>query len=235
MHRIGGPLHGGMTGAIAIAGARERARWRVFVLACAITCSTSLSHRRGAIRPAPTSSTLSRRRPWVSPRCPDVAPPLLSEQEMRVQAHGRAERGTSCCLAGTCECGGAYRRDPEINARVVAAIAADPRLRDSSVWVTTMRKFVTLQGCMRSARQRQWLERLVKAQPDVAIVWNETRVGAAAPARRFSEKAAAAIVPRCTRAGRPPARAIHCALVARSPARKSPRPTGAAARRASGG
>jgi hypothetical protein len=109
--------------------------------------------------------------------CPEAPPPLLTEQEMRIQAHERAERGTSCCLAGTCECGGAYRRDPEINARVAAVIAADGRFRDSSVWVTTMRKFVTLQGCVRSKRQKQWLEQLVKKQPDVVIVWNETIVG----------------------------------------------------------
>ena len=98
---------------------------------------------------------------------------------MRVQAHERAERGTSCCLAGTCECGGAYKRDPEINDRVIAAIHSDKRFRDTSVWVTTMRKFVTLQGCVHSARQKRWLEQLVKKQPDVAIVWNETIVGTA--------------------------------------------------------
>jgi BON domain len=109
--------------------------------------------------------------------CAAAKPPVLTEQEMRVQAHGRAERGTSCCLAGTCECGGAYRRDPEINARVVAAIRGEKRFRDTSVWVTTMRKFVTLQGCVRSATQKKALERLVKRQPDVAIVWNETVVG----------------------------------------------------------
>jgi hypothetical protein len=109
--------------------------------------------------------------------CPAAKPPLLTEQEMRVQAHGRAERGTSCCLAGTCECGGAYRRDPEINGRVVAAIRGEKRFRDTSVWVTTMRKFVTLQGCVRSVTQKKALERLVKHQPDVAIVWNETTVG----------------------------------------------------------
>ena len=113
--------------------------------------------------------------------CPAAKPPVLTEQEMRVQAHERAERGTSCCLAGTCECGGAYKRDPEINDRVIAAIRADKRLRDTSVWVTTMRKFVTLQGCVRSARQGKALEQLVKRQPDVAIVWNETTVGATAP------------------------------------------------------
>ena len=116
--------------------------------------------------------------------CPMATPPLLSEQEMRVQAHERAERGTSCCLAGTCECGGAYKRDPEINDRVVAAIRGDRQFRDTSIWVTTMRKFVTLQGCVRSGPQKKALERLVKRQPDVAIVWNETTVGASAPRRK---------------------------------------------------
>jgi len=109
--------------------------------------------------------------------CPAAKPPDLTEQEMRVQAHERAERGTSCCLAGTCECGGAYRRDPEINERVAAAIRSDSRFRDTSVWVTTARKFVTLQGCVRSAAQKRALEALVKRLPDVAIVWNETTVG----------------------------------------------------------
>jgi hypothetical protein len=173
--------------AIAIAGARSResARWRVVVLACA-TAVVFVAPAQGDPDRTYQLDPFAQATAGF-PACPEVAPPLLSEQEVRVQAHGRAERGTSCCLAGTCECGGAYRRDPEINARVAAAIAADRRLRDSSVWVTTMRKFVTLQGCTRSTRQRQWLERLVKAQPDVAIVWNETRVGAA-PRRDDSAK-----------------------------------------------
>ena len=109
--------------------------------------------------------------------CPAAKPPVLTEQEMRVSAHERAERGTSCCLAGSCECGGAYKRDPEINDRVANAVRDDKRFRDTSVWVTTTRKFVTLHGCVRSAAQKKALERLVKRQPDVAIVWNETTVG----------------------------------------------------------
>ena len=173
-------MRGAMSGAIGVGGALSRARWRVFVLACAITVPPVVVAPARGDPPRTYQLDPFTQATAGFPACPDVAPPLLDEQEMRVQAHGRAERGTSCCLAGTCECGGAYRRDPEINARVAAAIAADPRLSDSSVWVTTMRKFVTLQGCVRSQRQRQWLERLVKAQPDVAIVWNETRVGAAA-------------------------------------------------------
>jgi osmotically-inducible protein OsmY len=108
--------------------------------------------------------------------CPAAKPPILTEQEMRSAAHSRVERGTSCCLAGTCECGGAYKRDPEINERVVEAIKGDARFRDTSVWVTTTRKFVTLQGCVRSLAQKRALERLVKRQQAVEIVWNETSV-----------------------------------------------------------
>lgn len=116
--------------------------------------------------------------------CPEAKPPLLTEQEMRTSAHERAERGTSCCLAGTCECGGAYKRDPEINERVATAVREERRFRDTSVWVTTTRKFVTLQGCVRTRAQRSALERLVKRQPDVAIVWNETTVGTRAAAQK---------------------------------------------------
>ena len=105
--------------------------------------------------------------------CPPVKPPLLDEQQMRSQAHSRAERGTSCCLAGTCECGGPYKHDAEINGRVVEAIRADKRFRDTAVWVTTTRGFVSLQGCVRSPAQKNALKRVVKRQPGVVLVWNE--------------------------------------------------------------
>jgi len=113
--------------------------------------------------------------------CPAPKPPVLDEREMRAQAHSRAERGTSCCLAGTCECGGAYKHDPEINDRVVEAIRADKRFRDTAVWVTTTRGFVTLQGCVPKPALKKALERLVKRQAGVALVWNETT--AARPGR----------------------------------------------------
>lgn len=118
--------------------------------------------------------------------CPTVAPPILTIEQMRSQAHQRVERGTSCCLAGTCECGGSYKHDPEINSRVAAAIRNGPRFRDASIWVTTTRKFVTLQGCVRTPAQKRALGRLVARQPDVALVWNETTVG---PVRHAPMKA----------------------------------------------
>src|SRR6266700_2547157 len=111
--------------------------------------------------------------------CPSVKPPLLDEQQMRAQAHSRAERGTSCCLAGTCECGGAYKHDAEINDRVVAAIRNDKRFSDTAVWVTTTRGFVSLRGCVRNPVQKNTLAQVVKRQAGVALVWNEVAIGPA--------------------------------------------------------
>ncbi len=106
-------------------------------------------------------------------RCPAVKPPILDEQQMRSQAHSRAERGASCCLAGTCECGSPYKHDAEINDRVVEAIRIDKRFRDTAVWVTTTRGFVSLQGCVRTPAQKNAMGRMVKRQPGVVLVWNE--------------------------------------------------------------
>jgi len=108
--------------------------------------------------------------------CPVVKPRLLTPQEMRVEAHVRAERGTRCGMDGTCEAGGAYRRDPEINAQVIAAIGADKRFRDTSVWVTTSRRWVTLQGCVRSSAQQKALVAFVARQPRVERMFDELSI-----------------------------------------------------------
>ena len=113
--------------------------------------------------------------------CPAGAPTLVTPEQMRIIAHERAERGTYCALEGRCEPGGAYRRDPEVNARVSAAIAAHKRFAGTSVAVTTTRRFVTLTGCVRSPAQRRALVDFVKALPDVDRVFDETHVGITPP------------------------------------------------------
>ena len=110
-----------------------------------------------------------------SAACPIVKPPLLTGDEMRTEAHVRVERGTYCALDGTCAHGGAYRRDPEINADVIAAISANPRFRDTSVWVSTSRGWVSLEGCVRSYGQRQALVAFVMKQPNVMRVFDELK------------------------------------------------------------
>jgi len=110
------------------------------------------------------------------PQCVAPAPPLLTREQVERGAHARAERGTRCAMEGTCEPGGAYRRDPEINEAVRAAIAADKRFASTAVWVSTSRKWVTVEGCVRSASQRKALVKLVAAQPRVERVFDSLKV-----------------------------------------------------------
>ena len=111
--------------------------------------------------------------------CPASSPTLVTPDQMRIIAHERAERGTYCALEGRCEPGGAYRRDPEVNERVSVAIAGDKRFANTSVAVTTTRRFVTLLGCVRSQAQRHALVEFVKGQSGVDRVFDETHVGTA--------------------------------------------------------
>jgi hypothetical protein len=110
--------------------------------------------------------------------CPAILPRLYTNEEAGAQAHARAERGTRCAMEGTCEPGGAYRRDPEINEAVRMAVAGDKRFANTSVWVTTSRRWVTLQGCVRSRAQRENLVRFVGRQPRVERVFDELVIGA---------------------------------------------------------
>ena len=120
------------------------------------------------------------------PDCPEVSPPLLDAAQARSEAHVRVERGLRCAMDGTCAPGGSYRDDPRLNAQVAAAVAGDPRFADASVWVTTSRRWVTLQGCVRTSLQRRQLVDLVRRQPGVERVFDELRErrGAPAPDRR---------------------------------------------------
>jgi BON domain len=111
------------------------------------------------------------------PQCPPASGPLLTQQEMRQQAHTRIERGTSCALEGKCEPGGAYKHDPQINERVRQAIASSRWLDNTSLWVTTQATYVTLEGCVHSAGQQRRLRALVEGQEGVRYVIDATTIG----------------------------------------------------------
>ena len=111
------------------------------------------------------------------PGCPVRSPPLLTPQQASAEAHVRVERGLRCAEEGKCEPGGAYKRDPEINERIRALIAGDRRFSDTAVWVATTRKWVTLEGCVRTPAQRRLLADLVGKQPGVERVFDELVVG----------------------------------------------------------
>ena len=106
-------------------------------------------------------------------RCPPIGPRLFTVEEMRTEAHARAERGTRCALEGTCEPGGAYKRDGEINEGARAAIAADKRLAGTSIYVTTSRKWVTLKGCVKMSGQRRAAVSIASKQAGVERVFDE--------------------------------------------------------------
>lgn len=108
-------------------------------------------------------------------QCPVVKPTLLTADQMHAESHVRVERGTRCAMEGSCEPGGAYRRDPEINAAVIAAIGSNARFSDTSIWVTTSRGWVTLEGCVRSNAERKAVVAFVARQPDVSRVFDQLR------------------------------------------------------------
>jgi hypothetical protein len=117
------------------------------------------------------------------PACPRPEGPLMTEDEMRSAAHARIERGTSCWLAGQCEDSNAYRRDPEIQQRVLESIRAGRAFARSSVWVTTERRWVTLQGCLESGALRARLIERVRRVEGVDIVFDQLIVGTASRPR----------------------------------------------------
>ncbi len=149
----------------------------------AIASSCALVHGVAAQNPA----TSAERRNWFDtpfeqavgalPTCPRPLGPLITEDEMRRQAHGRIERGTSCWLAKKCEDSNAYRRDPEVQQRVLQAIRADARFAGASVWVTTERHYVTLKGCVGSAAEQRALLARVQRVDGVEHVFDQLIVG----------------------------------------------------------
>ena len=108
--------------------------------------------------------------------CPVPDGPLITRQEMLAQTHGRAERGTSCHQAGRCRLPNAYLYDPDNVARSKKAILADGRFGGTSVWLLGQRRWVWLQGCVRTKAEAESLERLIRSIDDVENVMNELKV-----------------------------------------------------------
>lgn len=140
----------------------------------------------GALCTASAGAQDARRNPFDDPfitvtsglpGCPRAEPPLLTEEQIRNEAHDRAQRGTSCWLAGRCRLHNAYLYDKEIVPRVVKAVQADGRYPDTTVWALGQRRWVWLKGCVSRPEQRDALERLVRLIDDVEGVVNELMVG----------------------------------------------------------
>ena len=106
------------------------------------------------------------------PGCPAPQPPGMTEEELRAEAHVRAQHGGSCYRAGRCRLPNSYLYDKEIIPRVAQYLRQDGRFDDTTVWALGERRLVTLMGCVRSREQADAMERAVLLVDDVMGVIN---------------------------------------------------------------
>lgn len=111
--------------------------------------------------------------------CPLPAGPFVTETERRVQAHRRAEKGTTCWLAGECERPNAYVYDADIAAALRAALRERPRFADTTLWVTVQGRVLYVEGCVTQASTTSELEAFARALPHVQQTSVIVRVDAA--------------------------------------------------------
>lgn len=121
------------------------------------------------------------------PGCPEPRGPRVTAAEMRVQAHHRAERGTTCWLRGECSEPNAFRYDAGIASAVRERLASAPALHPSSLWMTVQGRVVYLEGCVERREQATELEAQARGLPNVQQALALVRVGqgGAIPYRRM--------------------------------------------------
>lgn len=110
------------------------------------------------------------------PGCPVPAGPFVTEAERRAEAHLRAEKGTTCWLAGKCERPSAYLYDRDIADAFQAAIAVHNPFADTSLWVTVQGRVVYIEGCGSRKSLARELEAFARALPHVQQAAAHVRV-----------------------------------------------------------
>ena len=99
--------------------------------------------------------------------CPLPAGPYVSEPERRMQAHRRAEKGTTCWLAKECDRPNAYAYDPDIAAAFQTAWRERGPARNSTLWVTVQGRVVYVEGCAADASAVAAMEAFARSLPHV--------------------------------------------------------------------
>lgn len=99
--------------------------------------------------------------------CPPPLGPFITEAERRVQSHHRAEKGTTCWLAGLCERPNFYLYDAGIAEALRAQLAAQARFEDTSLWITVQGRVVYIEGCVRNMKTEREIEAFVRGIPHV--------------------------------------------------------------------
>jgi hypothetical protein len=99
--------------------------------------------------------------------CPVPAGPFVTESDRRVQAHRRAEKGTTCWLARECDRPNAYAYDEDIAAAFKTALREHHSFAETSLWVTVQGRVVYIEGCVTRASQEAELEAFARSLPHV--------------------------------------------------------------------
>jgi hypothetical protein len=101
------------------------------------------------------------------PDCPLPAGPFTTESDRRVQAHRRAEKGTTCWLAKECDRPNAYVYDADIAAAFQSAVREQRPFADTTLWVTVQGRIVYIEGCAKNEAMTAEIEAFTKALPHV--------------------------------------------------------------------
>lgn len=111
------------------------------------------------------------------PGCPVPEGPMFTPEQVRAEAHVRAQHGGSCFRSGRCRLPNSYLYDREIIPRMVTYLRQDGRFNDTSVWVLGERRLVTLMGCVQTKEQARAMEQAVLLLDDVMGAVNYLSVG----------------------------------------------------------
>jgi hypothetical protein len=114
--------------------------------------------------------------------CPLPAGPFVDERERRVQAHRRAEKGTTCWLAKECERPNAYAYDRDIAAAFRAAVRERQPFPNTTLWVTVQGRVVYIEGCAAQGAAAAQLEAFARSLPHVQQAIAIVRTDPSAPA-----------------------------------------------------
>jgi hypothetical protein len=114
------------------------------------------------------------------PDCPTPAGPFVIETDRRVQAHRRAEKGTTCWLARECDRPSAYAYDRDIAAAFEAVVRDHEPFQNTTLWVTVQGRVVYLEGCTAQGSQATELEAFAMTLPHVQQAIAIVRVGPSA-------------------------------------------------------
>jgi hypothetical protein len=108
--------------------------------------------------------------------CPLPAGPFIDERAKRNQAHHRAEKGTTCWLAGDCDRPNSYKYDPDIADEFQTAVRNRGPFPDTTLWVTVQGRVVYVQGCGSDKSQIKDIEDFAKSVRYVQQVFVDIRV-----------------------------------------------------------